>query len=979
MPEMLSRLDFYDIGRRYVIGRAERINPREIDTEGSDINLLVGAASYMANAVSRQNIERLSALLLGSVEDEDLDRYAYDRYDLLRKGASAAVVPLQLTRPTAAAGAGSVPIGTKVLSLDGIEYVTTTTANFQVASLTSTAEVRAAQAGKEFQVGANNLRRFDKPNEIFDSTIEINNADAAAGGEPAESNDIFRERIRDFWRAARRGTLGAIEFGALTVAGVLSAEAVEQLDNGIPNRLLELFIADSSGVANQVLANQVAVALNEYRAGGIYVNINTSRPIIVDLVLQLTFKAGVNTSKLTDDIRNSLVAFINSLAVNQQLLVADINTVLSRFRSDGLIPNDSSIVEPVGDIIPELGTTIRTRQENITIPVRRPMVTNKKEGPLTPQELIDLWVSTTDQGYNEPILDDPTSLALIAQMAEQFARASVSVDRNTQAMFIRPWSGQTAPPAAGEAKATTVLEFTRSSLLTSPLTLFAGMVVQNILTDYSKEGPIDVTTQRRYIVDTDVTLAPGETGPVAVPVTAERPGPGYNLPPPGTITQILQTGDGLTNTGATVIPGTGNAHELSSSVLPDVPVVGNIGAYMLLKSGANAGQVRRIVGFGNPVVNVTGGSALLAADGVFKVSAVSGAFQPGEGCEQAVSGATGMVLTVSNGYAVIQRNSGTWVAGQAFVGDITAETALVDTIEQSPGMIAEDGTAEWEVLGWDSSFQLTASNPDYPSGGISGFLDELGAERNINRSSGESDDDYRPRVAVPADVVSPNALIRAGNRILKPLCLEVCLREVGYPKFPGIFFDDVYDIPNFFDLGIYDITWSGGGGGYLPGERVSQINADGIITYGTMMMDLPVTGVGTPVGAPVAVGVERVQGPGFQTGLPMTGTVSGNVDTPTAISGGLPAGYRFVVMLSLDEFRGFFCIGVPDLPVLDTTGLNYDEGAANAYDATDIETNHYDADSQLVNEIYQQIYDAIDETRAAGVPFCLYIEDLSCA
>lgn len=367
MPELLSRLDYFDIGRRYVLSRAERINPREIDTEGSDINLLVGAGSFMANAVSRQNIERLNALFLDGAEDEDLDRYAYDRYDLLRKGASAAVTPIQITRQTATVGAGSVPIGTKVLSLDGIEYVTTSTGNFTISQLSSTADVRAAQAGKDFQVGANNIRRFDKLNEIFDQTLVINNAEAAAGGEPAEPNDIFRERVRDFWRAARRGTLAAIEFGAVQVPGIESANAIEDLDSGVPNRFIELFIADSSGVASQVLANQVDIELNEFRAAGIFVNINTSRPVIENLTFQLTFKAGVNTSQLSDQIRNSIINFVNSLSVNQSLLIADLQTVLSRFKSDGLIVNDGTIVEPVGDVVPTQGTTIRTRPENVTI------------------------------------------------------------------------------------------------------------------------------------------------------------------------------------------------------------------------------------------------------------------------------------------------------------------------------------------------------------------------------------------------------------------------------------------------------------------------------------------------------------------------------------------------------------------------------------------------------------------------------------
>lgn len=368
MPQLLSRLDLFDIGRRYVVTRARRINPREIDVEGSDINILVGSNSYMGNAVARQNIERINALLLDGAVGDDLDRYAFDRYQLTRKGASAALVTETFRRPTVAAGAGSIAIGTKIISLTGIEYITTTTANFTASDTEATAIVRAAQAGKEFQVGANNLRRFDRPNDIFDRTITANNDEAAAGGEPAETDDVFRERIRDFWVSARRGTLGAIEFGARATPGVESAQAVELLDgDGNPDRFVELFIADSSGVASQALAALVGVTLVEYRPAGIFVNINTSRPQIVEIIFQPTFIAGVDTINLSEQIRNAIVEFINSLRVNQPLRILDLGALLSRFRADGLVPTQTSFLEPLGDLIPEQGRTLRTRLANVQV------------------------------------------------------------------------------------------------------------------------------------------------------------------------------------------------------------------------------------------------------------------------------------------------------------------------------------------------------------------------------------------------------------------------------------------------------------------------------------------------------------------------------------------------------------------------------------------------------------------------------------
>lgn len=369
MVQLSSRLDLYEVGRQYVLSHAKRIEPTQIDVVGSDINLLIGSQSYVGHAVVRQLGEQINGLLFdGCDTDDQIDRLAYDRYQMLRKGAAAALGTVQFSRPTATAGAGSIPIGTKLISLTGIEYTTTTEAAFGPASLTASADVRAAQAGKDFQLGRNNLRRFDNIGLLWDQTLQVNNLDPTAGGEPAETIDVFRERVRAFFIAAKRGTLAAIEFGAKQVAGVESAQAVEAIEiDGFPARIVRLFIADSSGIASAALAALVSTELLEYRAGGITVIVETSSPVIVPAMLRLAFRAGVNTVLLRDRVRGAYVEFVNSLGVNQTLEIGAIYAVLARFRTDGLIVSQGTLVEPVGDIVPEPGHTLRTTTSSVTI------------------------------------------------------------------------------------------------------------------------------------------------------------------------------------------------------------------------------------------------------------------------------------------------------------------------------------------------------------------------------------------------------------------------------------------------------------------------------------------------------------------------------------------------------------------------------------------------------------------------------------
>ena len=368
MADLPTRLDLYALGRQFVLTRAVKIDPAQVDVQGSDVNIFVGSVSVIGDAIVKQLGYSAARLLIDGADQDDLDRLAFDRYGLTRKGASAAVGVVRMFRASFAAGAGTVPIGTELTTLSGVVYVTTTVATFGASSLVAFANVRAVQAGHVNQVGANTIRAFKSTSTLFDKTLQVTNDTPTAGGEDAEDDDTFRARIRQFWSTARRATLSAIVFGALTVPGVVSAQAIEALTPGaMPARVVNLFIADSSGVASQPLADAVRVALDDFRAAGIAVIVNTSLPLLVDVQLQLQFAANVDTVSLTDQIRSAVVEFVNSLPVNGTLYVAQLHSVLQRFAADGLIVSDATIVAPTGDLVPAVNQTLRTTLTHVTV------------------------------------------------------------------------------------------------------------------------------------------------------------------------------------------------------------------------------------------------------------------------------------------------------------------------------------------------------------------------------------------------------------------------------------------------------------------------------------------------------------------------------------------------------------------------------------------------------------------------------------
>ncbi len=353
------------------------------------------------------------------------------------------------------------------------------------------------------------------------------------------------------------------------------------------------------------------------------------------------------------------------------------------------------------------------------------MPDSTSSGPLTREELTTLWTSAVDDLYAQPLIEqgEGSGLEIHTQAHEQFARVSRAIDLTTQAMYINAWSGQTNDAAQGENKAIVLLTFERDlTLLNSELRLSAGFTVEEQVNDAGENGAEAVLTGRRYILLTDI----GWSADYAVPKTgyaiAENVGYGYNNPSPGSINTPYQLGKNFFNDRASVTV-VGTVEKLIVENEPDVVIPEHVNQYVQFVGGANAGAIRRIIGF-------------LPAEPT-----------------------------------AIAPNGGTLI------------------LEQSAPLTPEAFTAKWRILDWVANWGLTVTNAASPTGGRLAMLDALGEERNIRRSVGESDGAYATRVSTIADVVTPNAIRRAANRVLAPYGLKCTLREVGSVDLPGLYYD----------------------------------------------------------------------------------------------------------------------------------------------------------------------------------------------
>ena len=373
MPDAPSRIDYFEIGADDVLARSalrppgQRIDPEQIFVPGSDVNLVIASASAMADEVTRQNVIRVNALFLDGARGPDLDRLVADRFSptVVRKEATPAVGTVEFSRSSGAFPAGTVPRGTRVKTVDGIEYETLADATFALLQTGPVvAPVQAVDAGVAGNAAPLRVSLFSFP--PFDTNLQVSNPESLSGGDDQENDARLRERARSFFLAARRGTIAAIEFGALTVPGVRLATAIESLDDdGFPTGYVALYISDAQGGGNASLVAAVRGALLEYRAAGVVVDIFAAQPLFVPIQLRLRFAANVDTLAAFDQVRIAMVANVNTLAPSRTL---ERSLLFQVARSvSGIIVLDDAIVSPAGDLVPDTDQVIRTRTDLITL------------------------------------------------------------------------------------------------------------------------------------------------------------------------------------------------------------------------------------------------------------------------------------------------------------------------------------------------------------------------------------------------------------------------------------------------------------------------------------------------------------------------------------------------------------------------------------------------------------------------------------
>lgn len=342
--------------------QALAVRPTAQFLEGDITTIHQHGTGAMADAAIRFTIQAFKQTFIDGATGDALTTLVNDHLNIQRQAATAAQAVVTFTR-TGGGPSGVLPTGFVVGSaFDATGKTVLFTLDAPVAFGSSdngphTGNVTAQVTGRASNVpaggGGVGITRVVGVLPTGWTNLAVTNAGPAAGGNDDESDDELRVRARTFWVTLRRGTLGAIEFGALQVASVRVSRATEDPVSGI----VTLVVTDSDGNSTAQMVSDVVAELENWRAAGSVVTIFGGTQLLVNITGTLVGDTGVNTSVLAPLARAAITARINKQRQGEILYLDSVKSAALSVDPDAL--DALVLTAPLADVTPAPAQVIR--------------------------------------------------------------------------------------------------------------------------------------------------------------------------------------------------------------------------------------------------------------------------------------------------------------------------------------------------------------------------------------------------------------------------------------------------------------------------------------------------------------------------------------------------------------------------------------------------------------------------------------------
>lgn len=303
-------------------------------SDGSALDAITGGGAVLADMQIRADLDAAAAKYIAIATGSDLDAAVTDIFPgCPRQAESASVGTLTFTRG-GSSGVVEILAGTVVTATVNGQTVTfTTDSSVYLTGTTVDAIAHCSTTGTVGNVAAGVVTTIPMPIPD-DTTATVTNADRFVGGAATETDDAYRARAQAYPLTLRRGTVAALEEGALSVAGVSYVTVDESLLS--TDATVYVYVGDPDGRGNAALASLVATELENWRAAGVLVVVDPAAREEVSVGVAVAVKTGAGTDALKASIRAAVLAYTNSLPAGGQMYLSTLESAAIRVSSDVL-------------------------------------------------------------------------------------------------------------------------------------------------------------------------------------------------------------------------------------------------------------------------------------------------------------------------------------------------------------------------------------------------------------------------------------------------------------------------------------------------------------------------------------------------------------------------------------------------------------------------------------------------------------------
>lgn len=282
---------------------------------GSSLDAVAGGGAVLADEVIGLALARFREVFFSTAEGDALTALAWDRLRLERPAAQAAAVPLTWTRSDTTS-AETIPRLTRVKGeVDGetVTFEVVSDATLDVGEATIETRAVCMVEGRSGNVADGVLT------EIVDSftgseNYTVTNAERAVGGMAEATDAQFRTLIAAYWDGLIRGTVAALEAGALQVGGVEFVTVDESNARPEDGGYVSVYVGDPDARANGILTDLVEEELVNWRAAGILVIPTASEREEISVSMTIYVREGADVAGIEAAARAAVVAHSDGLA-----------------------------------------------------------------------------------------------------------------------------------------------------------------------------------------------------------------------------------------------------------------------------------------------------------------------------------------------------------------------------------------------------------------------------------------------------------------------------------------------------------------------------------------------------------------------------------------------------------------------------------------------------------------------------------------